>query len=161
MTTPHNYPTERCPKHPNLFLWEHPSRSAVSHTYIAFLSDGSLPNIIREAEKVQRTVARFWLSKVVGCTGIRLEDHTCFVFIPAKLRSCWLSFMREYVVATWGVGHSHTNPWLKDSSGRICNEKQLTLLKDVIGARGMHLCCTYHGEISTQSSILGLSPNGG
>lgn len=31
--------------------------------YIAFLSDGSLPNDIKEAKKVHRTVARFWLSE--------------------------------------------------------------------------------------------------
>lgn len=31
--------------------------------YIAFLSNGSLPLDVKEAEKVQRTSARFWLSE--------------------------------------------------------------------------------------------------
>ena len=32
-------------------------------SYVAYLSDGSLPNDIKEDEKVQRTIACFWLSK--------------------------------------------------------------------------------------------------
>lgn len=32
-------------------------------TYIAFLSDKSLPKDVKEAEKVRRIVAYFWLSK--------------------------------------------------------------------------------------------------
>lgn len=71
----------------------------------SFLSNGSLPRDTKEAEKVQRTTAHF---KAVQ--RFHLEDHTCYVFIPAKLLSCWPSFMREYVVATRGVGHSHTQP---------------------------------------------------
>lgn len=31
--------------------------------YVAFLSDGSLPTDVKEAEKVRRTSAHFWLSK--------------------------------------------------------------------------------------------------
>lgn len=44
----------------------------------------------------------FGYPKMGGCTGSRLKDQTYCAFTPAKLPSCWLSFMKGYMAVPVG-----------------------------------------------------------
>lgn len=78
--------------------------------FVAYLSDGSLPNDVKEANKVRITATRFWLSGDGRLYRRSFGGPYLLCLHPSKTADLLVEFMEGYVAATWGAGHSHTVP---------------------------------------------------
>lgn len=76
--------------------------------YIAFLSDRSLPNDIKKAEKVRRMAACFWISEDRRLYRLSFGGPNLLCLYPRKTAELLAELHEGICDGHSGVGHSHT-----------------------------------------------------
>ncbi|XP_065616036.1 uncharacterized protein LOC112016767 [Quercus suber] len=127
---------------------------------IGFLKDDILPEERKEADKIRRRAARFWLSEDQKLYKRSYSGPYLLCIHPEATESL-LEELHEGICGSHTGGRSLAHrALLRDIGGRACRKKPMTMRRNAINVNDSHQTYTSQGESSTLYPVHGRLPNG-